>query len=61
MDMPIGLAVVMLLQEDWRREAALERTAAASHRRPPIKAPRRRGWLDRVHRRPLVQPAPDAG
>ena len=64
MDMRTGYVVVMMLQEEWRREAALERAAAASRRPPPPlvpQIPRRRGWLDRVLRRPLVQPAADAG
>ena len=58
---PTGYVVVMLLQEEWRRQAALDRTAAASRRRTASNAPRRDGWLDRVRRRPLVQPTPDAG
>jgi hypothetical protein len=63
MDMRTGYVVVMMLQEEWRREAALERAAAASRRPPPFvpQIPRRRGWLVRVFRRPLVQPAADAG
>lgn len=55
-----GYVVVMMLQDEWRREAGLERTARASRQRMPSQLPRRRGWLDRVRRRPLLQPAPDA-
>jgi hypothetical protein len=54
-----GYVVVMMLQDEWRREASLERTARASRQRMSSQLPRR-GWLDRVRRRPLLQPAPDA-
>jgi hypothetical protein len=57
---PTGYVVVMLLQEEWRRQAALERTAAAGSRRTTLPVPQRGGWLDRIRRRPLVLPAPDA-
>jgi hypothetical protein len=62
--LPTGYVVVMMLQDEWRRQAALERTAAARRQRTRSlvrQLPRRRGWLDRVLRRPLVQPAADAG
>jgi hypothetical protein len=57
---PTGYVVVMMLQDEWRRQAALERTGATSRHPTPSQVPRRRGWLDRARRRPLLQPAPDA-
>jgi hypothetical protein len=63
MDMRTGTVVAMLLQEEWRQQAALDRKAAEIARRKPSLVPQlspRRGWLDRVLRRPLVQPAAEA-
>ena len=60
MDMRNGYVVVMLLQEEWRRQAASERTAAANRRPATLQVPPRGGWLDRLRRRRLMQPAPDA-
>jgi hypothetical protein len=59
---PAGLVVVMMLQEEWRRQAAADRAATASRRQTTSQVPSPHGsWLDRVRRRPRVQPATDAG
>jgi hypothetical protein len=58
---PTGLVVVMMLQEEWRRQAAADRAAATSRRPTRSQVTPRGSWLDRVRRRPHVQPAPDAG
>jgi len=58
--MPI---VVLVLQEEWRRQAALERKAELARQVResivPLSPPRRR-WLDRALRRRLPEAAASA-